>query len=112
MRSEMTPHEQAVWNLVRRKRMHGVTFYRQRPIDQYIVDFYCPKARLVVEIDGGQHWEPDHAEADEIRSRVLRGIGLEVLRFSNRDVSVRLQEVGAEIYRVVGERLASFSNPP
>lgn len=105
LRSEMTPEEQIIWRLVRRKQIHGVTFHRQKPIDQYVVDFYCPKAKLVVEIDGGQHFEPDHAESDRLRDEALQALGLQTIRFSNSDVRRRIAAVGDEIYRVVGKRL-------
>ena len=107
LRAEATPEEQAVWRVLRRKQMHGARFHRQRPINQYIVDFYCPKARLVVEIDGVQHFEPDHLEADRLRTEVLESLGLKVLRFSNRDVRTKLLEVSEEIHRVVERRLDS-----
>lgn len=115
LRKELTPAERVVWHRVRRKQLLGVQFYRQKPIGQYIADFYCPKAQLVVEVDGGQHWEPDRAEADQIRDAVFGQLGLKVLRFSNRDVMQQTEAVLEQIHRAVMERITPRSrggNPP
>jgi very-short-patch-repair endonuclease len=66
--------------------LSGAQFYRQKIIGDYIVDFYCPQAKLVVEIDGAQHYEGWGVENDAIRDDYLRAQGLKVLRFSNREV--------------------------
>ena len=60
----------------------GVQFYRQKPIGNYIVDFYAPAVRLIVEIDGSQHLEPDQARRDEFRTAYFNQLGLRVLRFT------------------------------
>lgn len=109
LRKELTPAEQAVWHRLRRKQILGLQFYRQKPIDQYIADFYCPKARLVIEIDGGQHWEPGHAAADRIRDATFGQLGLKVLRFSNREVMEQSDAVLEQIYTTAKERT---ENPP
>ena len=82
----MTDAELALWARVRRKQLHQLQFYRQKPLGHYIVDFYCPSARLVIEIDGGQHYEEKGAYQDAIRDSYLENMGLCVLRFSNLDV--------------------------
>ena len=81
LRKGMTDAEQALWARVRRKQIRGVQFYRQKPILSFIVDFYCPAARLVVELDGSQHHEPEHAARDRERDAQLGALGLAVLRF-------------------------------
>ena len=86
LRSSMTDAEISLWSKVRRKQLHGLQFYRQKPIGAYIVDFYCPAAQLVVEVDGGQHYENIGASRDAVRDRDLQELGLCVLRFSNIDV--------------------------
>ena len=86
LRNSMTEAERLFWSRVRGKQLSGAQFYRQRIIGDYIVDFYCPQAKLVVEIDGAQHYEGWGAENDAIRDDYLRGQGLKVLRFSNREV--------------------------
>ncbi len=66
--------------------MSGAQFYRQKIIGNFIIDFYCPQAKLVVEIDGGLHYEGRGVESDAIRDDYLRSQGLKVLRFSSQDV--------------------------
>ena len=67
-------------------RTHPAKFYRQRATDNYIVDFYCSGARLVVELDGSQHYTPQAEQYDAERTARLEALGLRVLRFSNYDV--------------------------
>ncbi len=71
LRSHMTDAEQKLWYRLRRKQINGWQFYRQKPLGPYIVDFYCPSAGLVVELDGGQHLEPQHHAADQQRDAYL-----------------------------------------
>ena len=84
LRQNMTTAEKKLWSEYLQQFPHRV--YRQRPIDNYIVDFYCPKLKLVIEIDGDSHFTPEAQEYDQVRSDVLRGYGLEVIRFTNQDV--------------------------
>jgi very-short-patch-repair endonuclease len=86
LRNNMTDAERLFWSSVKGKQLGGAQFYRQKIISNYIVDFYCPHAKLVVEIDGGQHYEEAGARADAIRDGCLKAKGLKVLRFSNREV--------------------------
>ena len=67
LRAEMTGSELLLWSRLRRKQLRGVQFYRQKPIGNYIVDFYSPKAKLVVEVDGSQHLDVNRAEQDAER---------------------------------------------
>ena len=80
LRSEMTPHERKLWYLFLRK--YPVKVYKQRIIGRFIVDFYCASAKLVIELDGSQHYEPQGMAYDSERSAFLTALGLEVLRFS------------------------------
>ncbi len=105
LRNNMTDAERALWSRLRRKQLLGLQFYRQKPIHQYIVDFYCPKARLVIEVDGGQHWQPDHAEQDRERDSVLEQLDLKVLRFSNLEVLKQLDLVLTQIFEVARDRI-------
>ncbi len=82
----MTDAENLLWSKLRRKQLKGHPFYRQKIIGKYIVDFYCPKANLVVELDGGQHYSEIGQVRDRVRDDVLEEMGLKVLRFSDRDV--------------------------
>ncbi len=103
LRSEMTENERLLWSRLRRKQLHGIQFYRQKPIGGYIVDFYAPAARLVVEVDGSQHQDNIHAQNDVHRDESLKGQGLRVLRFTNLQV---LQELDS-VVGVVAEALKS-----
>ena len=93
LRSNMTDAEQRLWHHLRRKQVHGVQFYRQRPIGPYIVDFYAPAAKLVIEVDGGQHFDEAGQVCDAERDAWLRRKGLRVLRFDNRQVLIETQGV-------------------
>ena len=105
LRKNMTDAEKILWSRVRRKQVHGLQFYRQRPIASYIVDFYCPKANLVIELDGGQHFASTHRAQDEERDAQLNALGLQVLRFHNRQVLTETDAVMSVIWQVVGEVL-------
>jgi very-short-patch-repair endonuclease len=82
----MTEAEKLLWSKVRRKQLKDCQFYRQKTIGNYIVDFYCPQARLVVEIDGGQHYTQSGIARDKTRDAFLIEQKLKVLRFSDREV--------------------------
>ena len=86
LRTNMTDAERLLWSRVRCKQLKGFQFYRQKVIGKYIVDFYCYKAKMVVEVDGGQHYEIEGMKKDRIRDGYLRKLGLCVLRFSDREV--------------------------
>jgi very-short-patch-repair endonuclease len=86
MRQEDTTAESVAWELLRDRRTLGLKFRRQVPIDRYIVDFYCPEIRVIVEIDGGVHDQPGQAEWGEERDRRLQGLGYKLLRVPNEDV--------------------------
>ena len=106
LRAGLTDAEQYLWRRLRRKQILGVQFHRQKPIGNYIVDFYAPTAQLVVEVDGSQHAELTQAKYDERRSKYLENLGLRVLRFDDRPVLLELDAVAQEIYRAVNEMLA------
>lgn len=99
LRSNMTDTERALWARLRRKQLKGYQFYRQKIIGNYIADFYCPKAGLVIEVDGAQHYSGEILEADRQRDDYLRGNALTVMRFSNLDVRQNLDGV---VERVLG----------
>ena len=98
LRKNMTDAEILVWSKIRRKQINGMQFYRQKATGNYIVDFYCPKGKLVVEIDGGQHYESEDARKDRERDRHLQMIGLSVLRFSDLDVLRNINGVLEKIH--------------
>lgn len=104
LRKNMTDAEHLLWSRLRRKQIHGIQFYRQKPIGPYIVDFFAPGAGLIVEVDGSQHGEPDHLEQDRVRDRCLADEGLLVLRFNNREVLLEtdgvVERISSEIMRL------------
>jgi very-short-patch-repair endonuclease len=93
LRSAMTQAEQQLWDRLRRKQVLGVQFYRQKPLANYIADFYCAAAQLVIELDGSQHLTADAQDYDAQRTQILEALGLEVLRFDNRQVLTELEAV-------------------
>src|SRR6186997_995644 len=88
LRQNMTEAERRVWQILRSQQMHGRKFRRQVPIGRYIVDFVCHEARLIVEIDGGEHDHSSVAEAG--RTDFLQSEGYRVLRFWNNEVLANL----------------------
>ena len=72
LRNNQTDVEKLLWSQLRNKQFYGLKFYRQYSIGQYILDFYCSKLRLAIELDGGQHGEEDNKEHDNIRAEYLR----------------------------------------
>ena len=105
LRNNMTDAEQLLWQRLRRKQILGLQFYRQKPILNFIVDFYCPAANLVIECDGGQHYTAEGLEADRARDQALAQLGLNVLRFDNRQILTEIDGVVEKIYCVVEQRL-------
>lgn len=94
----MTEAEKLLWSKLRRKQLKCRQFYRQRIIGDYIVDFYCPEANLIIEIDGGQHYTDEGLKKDEIRDGYIREQGYRVLRFSDKEVFRNINEVVERIY--------------
>jgi len=107
LRNTPTDAEQRLWQRLRYKQVAGFPFNRQKPISNYIVDFYCAKAKLVVEIDGAQHVEEKHQLRDTARDKALQQMGLRVLRFDNRQVLLNLDAVVEVIYWAVCKRVKS-----
>lgn len=102
LRKEMTPQERKLWFQFL-KRL-SVTVNRQKVIGYYIVDFYCHAAKTVIELDGSQHYENEGLEYDRDRDAYLTGLGLNVLRYSNRDIVERFQGVCEDILRRLEEK--------
>ena len=101
----MTDAEQRLWSRLRRKQLHDVQFYRQKPLGEYVVDFYAPAVGLVVEVDGSQHFESSAMAADTRRTGALRRMGLQLLRFDNRQVLLETDAVVEEIWRFIDARI-------
>ena len=90
-------------------RKYPVKIYKQRIIDKYIVDFYCASAKLVIEIDGSQHYEEQGKTYDKERSAVLDSYGLKVIRYSNREIDREFSAVCEQIDQIIKERTLSVS---
>lgn len=104
LRGGQTEAEKLLWSKIRKKQIKDAQFNRQKPIGNYIVDFYCDKAKLIIEIDGGQHYEGKGILQDKNREKYFNGLGLEVIRFTNLDVLKNVTNVVEEIYKKI--------NPP
>ena len=110
LRKNMTESEQVLWERLRKKQILGVQFYRQKPIGNYIVDFFAPKAKLVVEVDGSQHMKAPEALKDRHRDEYLTHHGLLVLRFNDLELVKETDGVMEVIFQRMAERLSK--NPP
>jgi very-short-patch-repair endonuclease len=102
LRKDQTPAEEALWQLLRNRRLLRLKFRRQVPLGPYIADFYCPRYQLVVELDGPSHDEPQQAAHDEDRALYLKALGVTILRFPNQRVFEEPDAVLGEIHETVG----------
>jgi len=93
LRANSTDAERIIWSALRAHRMNGASFRRQTPIGPYVVDFVCHAAKLVIELDGGQHFESKQEERDARRDAYLAAKKFCVLRFNNHDVMSNRQGV-------------------
>jgi very-short-patch-repair endonuclease len=93
MREHMTNAESILWEALKSKQLNGFKFRRQHAIGLYIVDFYCHKLKLVIEIDGGYHNTQEQREKDNLRTKELVDLGVKVIRFTNEDVEKDLDKV-------------------
>jgi very-short-patch-repair endonuclease len=105
LRKNLTDAEKKLWSQIRRKYFCDVQFYRQKPIGHYIVDFYAPAVKLVIELDGGQHFEQNHAAYDKLRDAYLTKQGLKVLRFNNLQVLQSIEQVLEMIFHEINKAL-------
>ena len=91
LRKEMTPWERKLWYCFLKD--YPIRFQRQKCIDNYIVDFYCFRAKLAIELDGGGHYNPESEKKDTNRTRILENYGLKVIRFCNLDIDKNFYSV-------------------
>ena len=112
LRSSMTDAEQLLWYCLRRKQLGGFSFRRQHPFEMFVLDFYCCEIKLAIELDGGQHNEPEGIERDKERTEFLNKHGIQVLRFWNNEVIISLEGVLQKILDVSLERASAKSPPP
>lgn len=115
LRTQGTDAERRIWSHLRAGRLNGHKFRRQHPIGNYIADFYCHSARLVIELDGGQHDSPDAVAYDTQRTQWMETEGVRVVRFSDVEALRDTEAVVASILREVESSLAvtpSFQPSP
>jgi very-short-patch-repair endonuclease len=112
LRKNQTDSESLLWEHLRGKQLVGVQFYRQKPIGNYIVDFFAPSVKLVIEVDGSQHMESKHLHKDKKRDDFLVGLGLEILRFDSRVVLTETEAVLEIIFRKIIDQQDSKIPPP
>jgi very-short-patch-repair endonuclease len=106
LRRNMTRQEKRLWYDFLRH--YPEKIYKQRVVDNFVADFYCHRARLVIELDGAQHYMPEVRSYDENRTKVLEKYGLQVLRFSNKDVDIKFEGVCHVIDKTIKERIAAL----
>lgn len=105
LRKNLTPVEKLLWDRLRKGQVKGIRFKAQHPISKFIVDFYCHKALLVIEIDGDVHDKEDLAERDEGREYELKKLGLRVIRFKNAEVMNNMDKVLVKIHAVINKNI-------
>ncbi|MGE0200547.1 MAG: endonuclease domain-containing protein [Candidatus Melainabacteria bacterium] len=101
LRQSQTEAEKALWRMLRGRQLNGKKFYRQRPIDRFVVDFYCPAAMLIVELDGSIHDREDVAGYDEVRQSFLEAKGFKVIRIQNDQVFNNPSSVKEQVMRAM-----------
>ena len=103
LRNQMPLPEQRLWYFLRLKQFEGFRFRRQYGMGSYIVDFYCPSKKLVIELDGDSHARQDAQAYDEARQTSIESLGVRVIRFSNSDVMTNMDAVLGSIREALSE---------
>lgn len=101
LRNQSTLAEVLLWNHLKGKQMRGYDFHRQKPLDNYIVDFFCPKLMLAIEIDGTSHMFRE--KSDAARQKRLKSLGVHFLRVDDLDVKFRMDDVLKTIEQWIDE---------
>lgn len=101
LRNNMTEAEKALWKRLRRGQIYGLHFRRQHPINQFIADFYCHSARLVIEVDGEIHKHPYQEERDQGRDAYMMEQQITILRYTNTQVIEHIDDVINEIQKII-----------
>lgn len=109
LRKNQTDAERKLWKKLRNRQLSGVKFRRQFPVGRYILDFYSPECTLGIEADGGQHYENKGRKRDELRTKKLFRLGIQILRFNDREILSNIEGVYEVIQRAIEERK---NNPP
>jgi very-short-patch-repair endonuclease len=112
LRWDMTPAERVLWDALKERQLAGLKFRNQHPVGSFVLDFYCPERRLVVEVDGGVHDDPDQFAYDAYRTTHLETYGLTVLRLRNEEILTALPSALARILAVATSLSAPDSPAP
>ena len=104
LRNNSTLVEVLLWNCLKQRQVQGYQFMRQKPIGNYIVDFFCSKLKLVIEVDGESHYKRD--QQDQLRQQYLESLGLTVLRFDNDQIKLDLNGVLERIHHWIDNNKA------
>jgi very-short-patch-repair endonuclease len=112
LRNNSTDPEKRLWHFLRAQKLRGHKFRRQAAIGSYVVDFVCFSAKLIVELDGPQHLEPDAAEHDTRRTNWLASRSFRLIRFRNQELDENIQAVVDSIGCVLAELEGHTENPP
>ncbi|WP_299412142.1 DUF559 domain-containing protein [Acaryochloris sp. IP29b_bin.148] len=110
LRLNLTPAEKKLWKALQKRQLNGLKFRCQHPIGSFIVDFYCPQCRLVIELDGDIH--DQQVEYDEARTEQLNQLGYRVIRFRNPDVMQHLDHVLQQIRHASEQSIERQSKSP
>jgi very-short-patch-repair endonuclease len=108
LRQPQTPAETTLWRHLRNRNLE-YKFRRQHPIESFIIDFYCAKAKLLIEVDGETHFQKAQIEYDQARTEYLERLGYKVIRFTNDDIRYNLNAVIARIIEQVETRVKDLS---
>ena len=109
LRRNQTDAERKLWSILRNRQLAGAKFRRQFSIGRYILDFYSPEHKFSVEADGGQHYEDEGRRKDHLRAEELSRLGVQILRFSDRDILNNVEGVCEVIQENIEKRTAGPS---
>ena len=112
LRNDAPKAERLLWWRFRGKQVDGLKFRRQYGVGDYVIDLYCPAAKLAVEVDGESHFDPVAEAKDARRQAFVQSFGIHVLRFTNPEVYEKLDAVVDEIWRVATERASKLRRNP
>jgi cyclase len=111
LRYQMTEAEKMLWDELKDRKLNGLKFRRQHPVNRYIADFYCHEKKLIIEVDGGIHEHNSTIEHDENRSAELERLGIRVVRFTNDQVLNNLKNVTDKIKEITGKNFDLPDSP-
>jgi very-short-patch-repair endonuclease len=98
LRNNMPKSEVVLWSKIKNRQIHGERFLRQYGVDQYVLDFYCPRLKLAIEVDGDSHFMPGAEEQDKARQEYIEALGIHFLRFINVDILENIDGVCQRIF--------------